>query len=59
MLKITRIYNNYITIETYKVEGITTETKQDLIDACDRNCFGGRVYFHNNGTCATVECDID
>lgn len=58
MLKITRIYNNYRTINTYNVEGITTETDQELIDKCDRSCFEGRVYRHSNGS-ATVECDID
>lgn len=58
MLKITRVYNQYRTINTYRVEGITTETNQELIDKCDYSCFGGRVYRHNDGT-ATVECDID
>lgn len=58
MLKITRVYNQYKTIDTYKVEGITTETNQELIDKCDCSCFDGRVYRHGNGT-ATVECDID
>lgn len=58
MLAKIRVYNNYRTINTYKVVGITTETNDELIDYCDRNCFGGRVYRHNDGT-ATVECDID
>ena len=57
MLAKTRVYNNYRTINTYKVVGITTETNQELIDYCDRNCFTGRVY--RQGTTAIVECDID
>ena len=57
MLTKMRINNQYRTIHTYKVEGITTETNQELIDYCDRNCFTGRVY--RQGATAIVECDID
>ena len=58
MLKITKVYSPYRTIDIYEVEGITTETNQELIDKCDYSCFDGRVYRHKDGT-ATVECDID
>ena len=57
MLTKMRINNQYRTIHTYKIEGITTETNQELIDYCDRNCFTGRVY--RQGATAIVECDID
>jgi hypothetical protein len=57
-MTITKVNTNYRTMNEYRVEGITTETNQEIIDACDRNAFGGTVYRGNNGT-ARVIVDID
>ena len=46
------------TTEEYRVEGITTETNEQIIDFCNRNNFGGYVYRYGQG-CARVEINID
>jgi hypothetical protein len=58
-MKKTKLNNRYRTIDTYYVEGITIETDEDIINYCDRNCFGGRVYRYGKTGTAKVECDID
>ena len=57
-MTITKVNTNYRTMNEYRVEGITTETDQEIIDACDRNAFGGTVYRSNDGK-ARVIVDID
>lgn len=57
-MTITKVNTNYRTMNEYRVEGITTESNQEIIDACDRNAFGGTVYRGNDGT-ARVIVDID
>lgn len=52
------IPTNFKTIVKYFVEGITTETKNEIINFCDSNNFGGCVKFVGEGR-AYVEIFID
>lgn len=52
------IPTNFKTIVKYLVEGITTETKNEIIDFCDNANFGGCVKFVGEGR-AYVEVFID
>lgn len=54
----TRLYNNYCTTHTYRVEGdIANFTDDELIDFCDCNNFGG--YVSRSGKVAIVRVNID
>ena len=39
-----KIVNRGRGVDTYEVNNIEGMTKQEIIDACDPNNFGGRVY---------------
>lgn len=59
MMKKTKLNTNYRTMTMYYVEGITTETNEEIIRFCDRNCFGGYVTRYGKTGTAKVICDID
>lgn len=52
------MYSRYKSVNTYYVEGITTETDIAILNFCDPCNFGGNVKRRGNG-CATVEVYID
>lgn len=53
-----RIHSNYRSIKAYSVEGITTETDNEILNFCDGCNFGGSVKRRGNG-CALVEVYTD
>lgn len=52
------MYSQYRSVNTYYVEGITTETDIEILNFCDPCNFGGNVKRRGNG-CASVEVYID
>lgn len=52
------VHTNFKTIVKYLVEGITTETENEIIDFCDNANFGGCVKFVGGGR-AYVEVFTD
>ena len=53
-----RIRSNYKSIKTYSVDGITTETDNEILNFCGGRTFGGTVKRRGNG-CAFVEVYTD
>ena len=53
-----KIQNCWRTIETYEVEGITTETRDEIFEFCGGTFFGGTVRMTGKGT-ARVEVYTD
>ena len=57
MFECTLIKKGYGT-HTYAVKGAIGMTKEEILNKCDYNNFGGCVYVGENG-CGTVEVYVD
>ncbi len=58
MEKTKQIINKTRFTHTYRVTGCIGRTKNEILDYCDGNNFGGSVYINDMG-CGTVEVYID